>query len=462
MKPLPANRQRRGVAEGDVAAIWSLDFRAIWFRFWAQPAAFVFLCGYYFIEYVRPQTIYPIFDFLPYGTLTLALTLLAWPNAADWRGLKSPHTFFIALFWVVLLLSWTRAIDLEAANDRLYIYLNWLLVFVLTVTIVTTRERFFIFLLLFFLWNLKMSQHGAITWASRGFGFAGWGIAGPQGWFQNSGEFGALMVMFAMMSWGYWCGARDYMTKIKARLFLLLPITAAMSVLASNSRGDILAGFAAVAWFAVLGGRLKVKTLVFGVFILALGYSVLPEGTLERFQTAGEDNTSISRLMRWDAGLQIAADNPLLGIGPAQWMVHYPAKFPREPGREGWGIPHNFFVDALAGFGYTGFTIVLLMLLFIFVSNAKTRKIARQIEDPVTLWTSRGLDAATVGFIAAGFFMSVLYYPFLWVHIAMAVALHRSALNALEEPRPEQTGSASHAPLNGDSRVSQRRFSRPH
>jgi hypothetical protein len=433
MKPQSISQTRRNAYPEDVTAVWALDFRAIWFRFWAQPAAFIFLCGYYFIEYVRPQTIYDVLDFLPYGTIAIALSLIALPNAADWRGLKTPQTFFITLFWAILLASWTRAVDVEAANDRLYIYLNWLLVYVLTATLVTTRERFYIFLLLLFLWLFKMSQHGALVWASRGFASAGWGVGGPVGWFQNSGELGALMVMFAVMSWGYWVGARNYMTKLKARLFLLLPITAAMSVIASNSRGDILAGAAAVAWLSVFSGRHKIRTVTFGVLIACIGYAVVPEGTLQRFQSAGEDNTSISRLMRWEAGLEIAERNPLIGIGPAQWMIHYPANFPREPGSEGWGIPHNYLIDAMAEHGYLGLLAVLLINGFIFVANARTRRIANQIGDQVTWWTTRGLDAATIGFCVAGFFMSVLHYPFLWVQVAITVALHRSIVNAARQ-----------------------------
>ena len=433
MKPQSISQTRRSAYPEDVTAVWALDFRAIWFRFWAQPAAFIFLCGYYFIEYVRPQTIYDVLDFLPYGTIAIALTVIAWPNASDWRGLKNAQTLFIILFWAVLLASWTRAIDMESAGDRVYVYLNWLVVFVLTVTLVTTREKFYIFLLLFFLWNLKMSQHGALTWASRGFSAAGWGVKGPAGWFENSGEFGALMAMFAAISWGYWYGARQYMSKLKSRLFLLLPVTAGMSVIASNSRGDILAGLVAVAWLAVFGGRHKIRTIVCGAIVLAFGYLMIPEGTLQRFQTAGEGTTSISRLMRWEAGLEIAAENPVLGVGPAQWMVYYPAQFPREPGREGWGIPHNLFIDAVAELGYTGQIIVVSMLVFSFITNMRTRKIARRIDDPVALWTSRGLDAATASFMVSGFFMSVLHYPFLWVQVAMIVALRRSTFNSMEE-----------------------------
>ncbi|MDX2441152.1 MAG: hypothetical protein QNK40_11460, partial [Desulfobacterales bacterium] len=42
-------------------------------------------------------------------------------------------------------------------------------------------------------------------------------------------------------------------------------------------------------------------------------------------------------------------------------------------------------------------------------------------------------DMGLVGYLAAGFFVTVLYYPFFWVQIAMIVALHNVSLHAVSE-----------------------------
>jgi hypothetical protein len=63
---------------------------------------------------------------------------------------------------------------------------------------------------------------------------------------------------------------------------------------------------------------------------------------------------------------------------------------------------------------------------------------------------AHGLDAALIGYLASGFFVTVLYYPFFWINFAMTVALHRAALNkvrgagvaeasALRHPRARRT-----------------------
>jgi hypothetical protein len=47
---------------------------------------------------------------------------------------------------------------------------------------------------------------------------------------------------------------------------------------------------------------------------------------------------------------------------------------------------------------------------------------------------AHGLDAALIGYLASGFFITVLYYPFFWINFAMTVALHRAALNKARGP----------------------------
>jgi hypothetical protein len=44
---------------------------------------------------------------------------------------------------------------------------------------------------------------------------------------------------------------------------------------------------------------------------------------------------------------------------------------------------------------------------------------------------AQGLDCSLVGYLVAGFFVTVLYYPFFWINLAMTVALHNAARNAV-------------------------------
>jgi hypothetical protein len=46
---------------------------------------------------------------------------------------------------------------------------------------------------------------------------------------------------------------------------------------------------------------------------------------------------------------------------------------------------------------------------------------------------AHGLDAALIGFLASGFFVTVLFYPFFWINLAMTVALYNAALHKVQQ-----------------------------
>ena len=49
----------------------TLDIGTIWRTFWSQSIAFKLTCVYLLFEYVRPQSIWPVIDVLPYAQLII-------------------------------------------------------------------------------------------------------------------------------------------------------------------------------------------------------------------------------------------------------------------------------------------------------------------------------------------------------------------------------------------------------
>lgn len=410
--------------EPSAAGLYRLHIGELWRAFWSQEPAFWLLCLYVFIEYVRPQSMYPVLDVLPWGMLTLALVLGARMLQPRAGLLGNGQTWLLMALWIVILLSWATAFRPWASIDHMKFLLNWFLLYGLILTTVTSERRFLLFLLLYFLWNFKMSQHGATTWAGRGFGYSGWGVAGAPGWFGNSGEFGTQMVIFASLSFCFWMGIRHHVGRFMRTALLLLPLTAVMSVIASSARGNLLALAAAAIWLVLSAKRTRGRALLFGAVAAVAAYALVPPEFLADFQTAGEDNTSIARLTRWKAGLDILAENPWFGIGPGNWMEYYPMHYPRESSAEGWGIPHNIFIDVAAGYGYTGLILFAAMILCMFLQNRKTRRLALEMDSSPLFWLARGFDAATVGFFAGAMFMSIFWYPMFWLQAALVAVLH--------------------------------------
>lgn len=414
------------LSEADRRRLYGLDFGYWYHGFFREGAAFFFLCFYYFIEYGRFQTIYPQINILPYGSLSALLTLLFLPTDRFREHPNSLLTFAVYGFIFLTFFSMTYALDGEESYQRRYTYLNWLFVFFLTISLITNERRFAFFLLLYLVWNFKMSQHGAITWAQRGFGFSGWGISGPMGWFTNSGELGLQMAMVCTISLCFFIGMRQYLSGWRRWAMLAVPVTSLMSVLASSTRGDYLAMVAALLWLALASKGNRILIIFLVTCILAIGYWAMPPEMLARFQVAGseQDYTSLTRETRWKAGFEIFRDHWLLGVGTGSWVAYYQTHYPREPGPEGWGHVHNSHIEVIGEHGSVGLVFWILIFAGMFLLNRRTRAMASRVNDSVAFWLSRGLDAATVAFLVGGSFMSVFHYPYVWVHAAMIVSLH--------------------------------------
>jgi hypothetical protein len=98
--------------------------------------------------------------------------------------------------------------------------------------------------------------------------------------------------------------------------------------------------------------------------------------------------------------------------------------------------------------GGVGTALFLTLLVLFLRLNARTRKRAlasnpdgkRSFEYCLAL----GLDLALVGFLASGTFVSVLYYPHLWILLGLSIATHVACANKQPEQnatkkRPERT-----------------------
>ena len=419
----------RPPGDGSGASLLTLSPTAFWQALKREPWSFWFLCTYFFVEYVRPQSIHPALDVLPWGRATLALTILAF--VLEGFKLRKLHLLdgLMAAFTGAWMLSIVFAVNPEWSLEGAYLFINWLVLYFFVTNIVTTRRRFFIFLVFFLLWSLKLSQHGARLWVTSGFSVPSWGARGPQGWFENPGELGIQMAIFFPIALLFAVAVRGHVKKwVFWGLVALLPATAAITILVTNARGSQLA-LVAVIFMVVAQSRHRVRGLVGAALALALLWAVVPDAQRERFDTMGEDETSEARMYYWDHGMRITNEYPTFGIGYRNWLPYYNSRHDLldevPPGIPSGELPHNVFLEASAEMGYTGLFALLALMAGTFVLNRRTRRLARRVPEwsPFLRSISFGLDAALVGFMISGFFVTVLYYPYLWTNLAFTAAL---------------------------------------
>jgi len=396
----------------------------LWTQFKREPAYFWFICGYLFIEYVRPQSVQPVLDIMPYAQIFILLSIVSLFTEKNIYKVSLATNKLIVGFALVMCVSMLQGyfgvFELDKLVDR---YLVWVVVYFLIIHIVNDDKRFFIFFTLYVLWNIKMTQHGFKSWAMSGFGFTSYGVSCGPGFFQNSGECGAQMAVFVPLSLTFCVGLKGFITGWKYKLLWLLPVSAMATAIASSSRGAVLACAVAVLWLTIKSPY-RVKALASFVLVGVLALAVIPDEFMERFESAGDDDTSKSRLMYWENGLDMMKKYPVLGVGFAQWLPYY-ARFYPVSNLYGVQLPHNIFIEVGAELGYVGLSVFLLLIFNTLYVNYKTRKICGN-KDTFIFYMAHGFDAAMLGFLVAGFFVTITYYPYFWVNLAFTVALHIS------------------------------------
>lgn len=420
-RPRPAPTTLAGPS---LAGMYALRVSAIWNFFRKQSLSFWMVCGYMVIEYVRPQAIYPALTAVPWAQLLILGTPLVYVLEGGGLRARNPINLWMVVFSGAVLLSWFFAVDPALAQADMYIYVNWVLAYILVANLVHTEGRFFVFYLLFLLASFKMSQHGLRTWAVRGFGFANWGATGAPGWFHNSGEFGIQMCVFLPLSIYFIVGLRPYLSKWKLAFLVAFPVTAVASIVATNSRGALL-GAAGVGLWILLRTRYRVRALVGLALAAVIVVQIMPAETRERFTTMGTDETSMNRRIYWSDGIEVYKNHPVTGIGYANWSEYYRQNYGRST------LPHNIFIQAASELGSVGLIALLGLIVASFVVTARTRRVAKELGESgrFIAATARGMDGAMIGYLVSGFFVTVLYYPYLWFALGMTSALHAAALS---------------------------------
>jgi putative inorganic carbon (HCO3(-)) transporter len=405
-------------------SLYTLSPRAMWRQLKKEPFAFWMICGYLFMQYVEPQTIFTSLGILPWDKVFIGLTTLGLLADPQRRWVRNPTNVWMTLFLIVILLASEFASFPATAWSHWFDFFGWYVIYFLIINTVTTPERFFIFLAIFLLATFKMSFFGARTWALRGFSFQGWGIQGPAGFFENSGEFSMQMLMFAPIAYELARFLRPKISRAAYWFLMLFPITAVMSILGASSRGSQVALVGQVGHVAYQR-KLKLRVLVAVALVIWGGYAMLPDREKARFSTAGDDVTSVQRLDYWKAGIQMIEEHPILGVGYFNFPPVFKIEHPNELFDGHAQLPHNIFIQVGTDSGLIGLGVFLALIYRNLKTAKDIQRACQENKDAPAFAASvaRGLTTAAWGFVIAGQFVTVAYYPFFWINLALTVAL---------------------------------------
>lgn len=422
-------------------ARWSLGFLGLLF--------------YLLVEYTRLPAMYPVLEPLHLGKVAVGLALLGYLVASRVE-VDRRRTRIVGLLLGVFLVFAFFSTCLAPIENHLWQdfidIANWVVIYFLLTRILVSRWRLRVFMGLFILLNLKLAQfsiRGYINDRLAGlsnmqFILRGGGIAGSTGFFGNAADFGLAMCVVWGITWAllFRRGQKGLPRAAMAVCFVLF----LLSILLCGSRGAVVGAGAIV--LVALGKTPKKIGAGLLLFVFLLGVLlVLPGASKERFASAWHwrhDKDAYSRILFWEAGLEMWTHRPLLGMGPDRFPYVLQQNYPSyRIGSSGARAAHSLYIQAIADLGLAG-TLTLLALVISFLRiNARTRKVA--LASPLggrrsfEYCLAAGLDLALVGYLTAGAFLSVLYYPHLWILLGLSVATHTVCLREYgPEPVPEK------------------------
>lgn len=429
------------VSHHSMTHLLALRPSSLWHAFQGQRAYFWMACGYLAFEYFRFQSILPGLDIVPWTQFFLVaaicLRLLAGNSP---RAAPSLLPAWLIIFLIVVLLSSFFAFIPSAAYRNLDQYYLWLIIILIVRATVDTEQALFIFLLIFYLAGLKLSTFGARTFAFRGFAFTSWGLYGPPGYFTNSSEYAAQMSVFFGFSVYVYLALRSHVSRWTKYFLMVGPVTSLVAVIGASSRGAQLA-IAVQVYFIFLHGRIRVRSLVIATAVVLLSLSLLPDEQKQRFTAIGDDRTSQQRLLYWEHGIDMVKRYPALGVGHFNFAPYYNAYFPEDVLYERAQLAHNIFIQVGADLGLIGLSVYLVLIWYGFYIPRRVRQIlaAAGRESDWRFLVSKGLVVGFIGYLVAGQFVSIAYYPYHFIHLAFCLAL----LNSLRDLPQNKKGYSS-------------------
>ncbi|MEW5948583.1 MAG: O-antigen ligase family protein [Thermodesulfobacteriota bacterium] len=381
---------------------------------------------YFFFEYMRLQEKYAIFYGLSLGKVSAIIFLIAFFLDGNTFSYRNRINKYIIAFSIWMILTAITGINLNESIDRLTDILKFFLIYFLAINVINNRRQLYILIVTLLLLYLSYTNFSLRQWAAQGFYSGIHGTFVGSGFFNNANDMGAALCAF----WGVSLGMAFADKKVlfgffKMKWFHILNTLAfVLSILITSARGATL-GLAGSAVYAAFKSRKRVLWSVTLVITSIIYMGLISPQQWERFRTMGdvEDKTAQERIENWKAALDMFQDYPITGVGVGNYVEANNRIYHT-------GIPyvqHNIYLQALTETGLPGLAIVILMIIGFFKNQMETKKIleSEKIDDPFYKGLANGLNISMIGFLIAGFFITVLFYPFFWVNLTISVALKK-------------------------------------
>ena len=376
---------------------------------------------YLFIEYTRPMVwILPFLKvvrpgmlavFWGFGTYLMSNTKRALPKHMKWI-----FAFIGLMIFQIFVATNNRAALEKLQIDMLPMVLGCALPLA---TLPNSVRAMKIVLTAFFAVHIPTAIHGIQS-----------GGYGPGGWFGDQNDL--AFALNCAVGVGTYLFVESYEIKRKIWIAAGLGILVT-AVIVSFSRGGLL-GLATVGAYLFISakrsrGPILALCLISIVAILIFAPAEWKEemGTIDEASSA--QDTGGKRLYYWEIGWKMFLDHPITGVGTENYGIRAPeyrdlSRFKESMWKR---VAHSLYFTLIPEHGLVGCYIYGGMILICFRGNRRLQRRFAEAPDHPTRRTaamlSSGLSAGLVASLVTGTFVSVLYYPPVWILVAMMGSL---------------------------------------
>ena len=205
-------------------------------------------------------------------------------------------------------------------------------------------------------------------------------------------------------------------------VLLMIGVIAA-GVLLSFSRGALVGLAAGFAW-EIMTRRRRLPALVAGTVVAALAVLIVIRADPGRFETGLELKEHVaqynidSRLDAWRGAATLASENPVLGVGPGNFRVHFYEATGNPPGTHKLNVVHNAYLDVAAEVGVVAAVLFVLYLGMVFLRCSEAARHGRGLPGLAPAVQSSLVIAAV-----SALFLSEQYYAPFWLLGGLATVL---------------------------------------
>ena len=418
----------------------------------AEPYYGVLL--YILLLYARPGDMFP--PLAPLRLTLLGVALLAGAFVLQtlvYRRIKPILTkpmIFMVLFFLVMVASvpgsFYRSLSISKIEEVARIVFMTYLVVQLVDTV--PRVRKFMALLtvvLAVLATIVVLRYSLMPWTRiEGTGGSG-GVAG--GFLGDGNDF--ALALNVVLPWSI-ALVGIYRSRIMKLLFVYCAVISSLAVIVTFSRGGFL-GLVTVFGCYFLLWMVRNRAYASGLLLGLLGITVAigaflafaPQKLQDRvmgIQNYEEDESAVGRLDAWGAGLRMFRDRPLLGVGVGAFSIAYGTKyFPPDAVAANWREAHSVFFQVLGELGLSGVVTFwgLFFSLFFLVHGLRFTRLGDRGEDRFFHKARSAVLVSLAGWLVTAAFLSVAYYPHLFILVMVSATLQRLARERAIEELPE-------------------------